>query len=190
MISTPSDGMTSGSINLKTGSPLQFGNGVGGEFSVSTGSGGPLPLTVESSSLLKGGDVTMKAGSTIASNDGGDFLIASGLSSNGVGGHAQLYAGSSESGRGGSLIVASGASNEADARDMSISACSSKGKAGGSVIIEPGSGHTHACFNLMRCKWCRGFYSMGMNPVGCRCLAPPGWWVAVPTHGKPGDHQL
>ncbi len=31
MIGTPSNGMTSGSIILKTGSPLEFGNGVGGD---------------------------------------------------------------------------------------------------------------------------------------------------------------
>ena len=84
MIITPSDGMTSGSINLKTGSPSQFGNGVGGDFSVSTGSGGPLSLSVEPSSVSKGGDATMKAGSAIASNDGGDLLIASRSPSSGV----------------------------------------------------------------------------------------------------------
>ena len=77
MIKTQDSSASTGSLFLQTGTPMQVGNGIGGDVNLRTGSGGSLALLVESSMMDNGGDAVVKAG-TSTNMQGGDLLLESG----------------------------------------------------------------------------------------------------------------
>ena len=109
---------SSGSILLSTG-------GTEGDFDVRTGPGGSISLAVQESAHTKGGSVSIKAGSTLGSPDGGELFLSSGSSIIGKGGSVNILGGSSASGSGGSVTISSGASCSLDAGDLEMVASSS-----------------------------------------------------------------
>jgi hypothetical protein len=94
--------------------------------------------------LLKGGDGYQTGNIDVMIGHGvelaGTLKLSGGSSSSGVGGHAQFYAGSSESGSGGSVIVGGGSSILQKGGDALFGSGSSETGSGGETAVTSGSG--------------------------------------------------